>query len=102
MSVHDNVALGLAGSVVSGKGDVRRPRDVTREEVVQACRMAMIHDFIMSLPDGYETRLGTGGSSLSGGQRQRMAIARARIRDPTVLILGELTPPCHLYSCGKS
>lgn len=54
--------------------------------------MAMIHDFISSLPEGYETMLGTGGSSLSGGQRQRMAIARARIRDPTVLILGKSIP----------
>ena len=51
--------------------------------------MAMIHDFIMSLPEGYDTILGTGGTSLSGGQRQRLAIARARIRDPTILVLGE-------------
>jgi ATP-binding cassette subfamily B (MDR/TAP) protein 1 len=98
MSVHDNVALGLAGSAVEGKADARRPKDVTRDEIVQACRMAMIHDFISSLPDGYETRLGTGGSSLSGGQRQRMAIARARIRDPTVLILGRLP----LHPSGRS
>ena len=89
LSVHDNVAMGLAGSPSDPKtGVVRRPKDVTREEVVEACKMAMIHDFVESLPDGYETRLGTKGSTLSGGQMQRLAIARARIRDPTVLILG--------------
>jgi ATP-binding cassette subfamily B (MDR/TAP) protein 1 len=88
LTVHDNVAMGLAGAGPDGKGGKRRPKDVTREEVVEACKMAMIHDFIDGLPDGYDTKLGPGGSSLSGGQRQRLAIARARIRDPTVLILG--------------
>lgn len=89
ISIHDNVAMGLAGSGPDPKsGITRRPSDVSRDEVVEACRMAMIHDFIVGLPEGYETKLGTGGSALSGGQRQRIAIARARIRDPTVLILG--------------
>lgn len=94
MSIHENVAMGLAGSGPNAKtGELRRPSDVTREEVVAACQMAMIHDFIVGLPEGYDTMLGTGGSSLSGGQRQRLAIARARIRDPVVLVLGKITLP---------
>lgn len=82
-SVHDNVALGVAGGRAG-----RHPRDVTREQVIAACRVALLHDFVRELPDGYETRLGNGGASLSGGQKQRLAIARAYMRDPTVLILG--------------
>ena len=89
MSIHDNVAMGLAGAGADNKtGLLRRPKDVTRAEVVEACKMAMIHDFIDSLPEGYQTNLGIGGSALSGGQKQRLAVARARIRDPTVLVLG--------------
>jgi len=85
MSVHDNVAMGLAGSP-SG----RRPEDVTREEVIAACRVALMHEFVRDLPDGYDTMLGNGGANLSGGQKQRLAIARAYLRDSTVLILGTL------------
>jgi ABC-type multidrug transport system fused ATPase/permease subunit len=65
--------------------------DVSDEQIVRAARMARAHDFIMALPDGYETRLGERGTSLSGGQRQRVAIARALCSDPRVLILDDAT-----------
>jgi ABC-type multidrug transport system fused ATPase/permease subunit len=65
--------------------------DASREEIERAARRAQAHDFIVRLPDGYDTRVGERGLTLSGGQRQRIAIARAFLADPRILILDDAT-----------
>jgi len=65
--------------------------DASEEEVIEAARAAQAHEFIMAMPDGYDTQVGERGATLSGGQKQRVAIARALLKNPRILILDDAT-----------
>jgi ABC-type multidrug transport system fused ATPase/permease subunit len=76
-TVRDNIAYGAVNS--------------TYEQIIEAAKIARIHDFIMSMPDGYDTWVGERGITLSGGQKQRISIARTLLLDPKILILDDST-----------
>jgi ATP-binding cassette subfamily B protein len=80
----------LFGDTVAGNIAYSRA-DASREDVIRAAKLAQAHEFIVNLPDGYDTVVGERGLTLSGGQRQRVAIARAILADPRILILDDAT-----------
>jgi ABC-type multidrug transport system fused ATPase/permease subunit len=73
-------------------------RRATQESIEAAAKQAFAHDFISRLSNGYATRVGEGGAKLSGGQKQRLALARAILRDPAILVLDEFTSQCDAES----
>lgn len=87
LSIRDNIAVG-------------RP-NATQDQIEIAAKSANAHDFISTLPEGYDTRAGQGGSNLSGGQKQRIAIARAMLRDAPILLLDEATSALDAESESK-
>ena len=76
-TVFDNIAFGM--------------QNVSMDDIIAAAKVANAHEFIMQMPEGYETNIGDRGIKMSGGQRQRISIARAVLRNPPVMILDEAT-----------
>lgn len=94
-SIHKNIGV-VQQDVLIFNGTVRENimignETATEKEMIAACRAAGVYEFIMELPDGFETLLGTGGRQLSGGQKQRISIARVYLKNPAILIFDEAT-----------
>ena len=94
-TIRDAVAIVLQKNVLF-TGTIRENllwgnENATEEEIIEACKSAQAHDFIMSFPDGYDTELAQGGTNVSGGQKQRLCIARALLKKPKVMILDDST-----------
>ncbi len=94
-TLRDAVAIVLQNNVLFS-GTIRDNlkwgnENATEEEIINACKVAQAHDFIMSFPEGYDTHLGQGGVNVSGGQKQRLSIARSLLKNPKIIILDDST-----------
>lgn len=104
-SLRDNVSIVMQtpyifNTTITENLELVKP-DATKEEIYDACKRAQIHDFIMELPDNYESTVGENGVVLSGGQRQRLAIARALLKNSKIILFDEATSALDNESQGK-
>lgn len=104
-SLRDNISYALQKSVLF-TGTIKEnllwgKEDASNQEIIEACKIAQIHDYIMTLDKGYDYKIERGGVNVSGGQRQRLAIARALIKNPKILILDDSTSAVDMATEAK-